>query len=230
MEADIRWEVLEKFTREIDVNSIDFSECVVVGGSEQDPEIQFLKSLGEPLKVSYLGVEDTGESFQFFDLNVHSKIDKTWKFVLCSQVLEHVWHHDNFFLNLSKITQTRGYLWLNVPMSNFVHGSPEYYSAGFAPEYLIKNLEAKNFEVISSGLVGSKRYYVATHLLGTWLTEHTHRNPIFQYHFQSGSRLGVLRKFLVEWFNRIPLIFFSKVVTSDPRYATESFVLARKKT
>ena len=225
----MRWVVLEKFRQQIEINSIDFSACAVVGGSEQDPEIQYLKSLGEPLKVSYLGVEDTGETFQFFDLNADSKINKTWKLVLCSQVLEHVWHHDNFFLNLSEITQANGYLWLNVPMSNFVHGSPEYYSAGFAPEYLIKNLEAKNYEVISSGLVGSKRYYVATHLLGTWLTEHTHRNPIFNYHFQSGSRLGVLRKFLQEWFNRMPLIFLSKTITSNPRFATESFILARKK-
>lgn len=224
----MRWEVLRRFRLAIEQESIDTSSCVVVGGTTQDPELQFLKSAGKRMEVSYLGIEDTQDNFHFFDLNEATRIPKSWSLVLCSQVLEHVWNHKNFFVNLREITQTGGYLWINVPMSNFVHGSPEYYSAGFAPKYLFRNLEENNFEIITSDSIGSRRYYIATHLLGTWLTEREHANPLLNYEFQPGTRLGVLRKFLRDWVRRVPLVFASKRITNEPRFATESFVLARK--
>ena len=225
----MRWEVLKRFKIEIARENVDSSSCLVVGGTPQDPEYQFITSLGGSTHSIFVGIEDTDFNFHYLDLNEGPRQSISGKLVLCSQVLEHVWNHKNFFLNLSDLTKSNGYLWLNVPMSNFVHGSPDYYSAGFATEYLLRNLEDNEFEIVSSGSIGSRRYYAATHLLGAWLTEKEHTNPFFNYHFQSGSRLGVLRKFLLEWFSRMPLIFFSKTVTNEPRYATECFVFARKK-
>jgi hypothetical protein len=225
----MRWEVLKRFQLEIAKENIDLSSCLVVGGTPQDPEYQFIKSLGGTTHTSFLGIEDTGFNFHYLDLNEVPRQLISGKLVLCSQVLEHVWNHKNFFFNLRELTETNGYLWLNVPMSNFVHGSPDYYSAGFATGYLVKNLEDNGFEIVSSGSIGSRRYYTATHLLGTWLTEKEHVNPLFYYRFQNGTKLGVLRKFLIEWFSRTPLIFLSKTISNEPRYATESFVLARKK-
>lgn len=224
----MRWEVLRRFKIAIESELANISTCVIVGGTSQDPELQFLKSARKPIEVSFLGIEDTKDNFHFFDLNKINKPPNSWDLVLCSQVLEHVWNHRNFFVNLREITKTGGHLWLNVPMSNFVHSSPEYYSAGFASEYLLRNLVENNFEIIASDSIGSRRYYIATHLLGTWLTEREHANPLLNYEFQPGTRLGVLRKFLRDWVRRVPLAFASKRITNEPRFATESFVLAKK--
>lgn len=226
----MRWEVLKRFKLEIARENVDFSSCLVVGGTPQDPEYQFIKSLGGSTRTSFLGIEDSDFNFHYLDLNEVPRQLISGKLVLCSQVLEHVWNHKNFFLNLKELTESNGYLWLNVPMSNHVHGSPDYYSAGFATEYLLRNLENNGFEIVTSGSIGSKRYYAATHLLGTWLTEKEHRNPLFNYHFQPGTKLGIMKKLVTDLCRRAPLLFFSKKITDSPRYSTEAFVFAKRKT
>jgi hypothetical protein len=228
-EKFMRWEVLKRFQLELARENIDLSSCLVVGGTPQDPEYQFIKSLGGSTQTRFLGIEETESNFHYLDLNESPRHLMSGKLVLCSQVLEHVWNHKSFFLNLSELTEKNGYLWLNVPMSNFVHGSPDYYSAGFATEYLVKNLEENQFEIISSGSIGSRRYYAATHLLGTWLTEKEHKNPLFNYHFQPGTKLGIIKKLIIDLSRRVPLLLLSKRVTDQPRYATEAFVFAKRK-
>jgi hypothetical protein len=225
----MRWEVLNRFKLEITTLNVDFSSCLVVGGTPQDPEYQFIKSLGGSIQTSFLGIEDTDFNFHYLDLNEAPRQSISGKLVLCSQVLEHVWNHKNFFLNLRELTEDSGYLWLNVPMSNFVHGSPDYYSAGFAAEYLTKNLEDNGFEIVSSGSIGSRRYYTATHLLETWLTEKEHINPFFNYHFQPGTKLGITKKLVIDMCRRAPLLLLSKKISDSPRYSTEAFVFARRK-
>jgi hypothetical protein len=225
----MRWEVLKRFKFEIGRQNVDFSSCLVVGGTEQDPEYQFIKSLDSSTQVNFLGIEKSDFNFHHLDLNTVPKKSLSGTLVLCSQVLEHVWNHKNFFLNLKELTQENGYLWLNVPMSNFVHGSPDYYSAGFATGYLIKNLEDNGFEIVSSGSIGSRRYYTATHLLGTWLTEKEHKNPLFFYQFQDGTKLGILKKLVIDLYRRAPLLLRSKKIIDSPRYSTEAFVFARKR-
>jgi hypothetical protein len=225
----MRWEVLKRFQLEIARENVDFSSCLVVGGTPQDPEHQFLQSVDSSTQARFVGIEETDQNFHYLDLNDCASQPISGTLVLCSQVLEHVWNHRNFFLNLRELTETNGYLWLNVPMSNFVHGSPAYYSAGFSTEYLVKNLEENNFEIISYGSIGSRRYYTATHLLSTWLTEKEHKNPLFNYHFQPGTRLGIVKKLIIDVSRRIPLLFLSKKVTNQPRYATEAFVFAKRK-
>jgi hypothetical protein len=224
----MRWIVLQRFQSETKKISDGISSCFVVGGTEQDPEYQHLKQHHPECAFQFLGLEAAKENFTFLDLNSDSNQLPNAKLVLCSQVLEHVWNHESFFWNLSKLTEVDGYLWLNVPMSNFVHGSPDYFSAGFTPDYLEKNLKKYKFEVITSGSIGSKRYYIATHILQSWLTEKEHANPILGYHFQPGSKLGVLRKLIIDLVKRTPLLFISKKLTDAPRYATESYVLARR--
>jgi len=225
----MRWEVLKRFQIEISRENVDFSSCLVVGGTPQDPEYQLIRSLGGSMQVSFLGIEKTDSNFHYLDLNVLTSQSIRGKLVLCSQVLEHVWNHENFFLNLKELTENNGFLWLNVPMSNCVHGSPDYYSAGFAAEYLVKNLEKNHFEVLSFGSIGSKRYYAATHLLGTWLTEKEHKNPLLNYHFQPGTKLGIIKKLIIDLSRRAPLLLLSNRVTDQPRYATEAFIFAKRK-
>ena len=137
----MRWIVLQRFQSETKKIIDEISSCFVVGGTEQDPEYQHLKQIHPECAFQFLGLEAAKENFTFLDLNSDSKQLPNAKLVLCSQVLEHVWNHESFFWNLSELTEVDGYLWLNVPMSNFVHGSPDYFSAGFTPDYLERNLE-----------------------------------------------------------------------------------------
>ena len=41
----MRWEVLKRFELELARENIDFSSCLIVGGTPQDPEYQLIKSL-----------------------------------------------------------------------------------------------------------------------------------------------------------------------------------------
>ena len=225
----MRWEVLKRFQLEIARENLDISSCLVVGGTPQDPEYQFIKSLDGSMQSTFLGIEEVDPNFHYLDLNEAPNKLPVGKMVLCSQVLEHIWNHGNFFLNLRELTEQNGYLWLNVPMSNFVHLSPSYFSAGFSTDYLVKNLEENGFEIVTAGQLGSRRYYVATHLLGTWLTEKEHENPILNYQFHPGTKLGILKKLIIDLFHIAPLLLLSKKVTDLPRYSTEAFVLAKRK-
>ena len=223
----MRWEILRKFQAEISDCYSNISSCVIVGGTSQDPEVLFLQAQSiPPKKISYLGIEETATNFVYLDLNKCTKLNETWDLVLCSQVLEHVWSHENFFRNLRGITSVGGFLWISVPMSNIVHGSPDYFSAGLAPEYLVKNLQEKNFKVLSSGSIGSRRYYLATHLFGRWLTESEHDSPILVHNHQPASRIGEFRKLIREVLQGLLLVFTSNKVNDNPRYATESYVFA----
>jgi SAM-dependent methyltransferase len=225
----MRWEILKKFQAEISDCYGSISSCAIVGGTSQDPEVRFLQAQSIPtLKkdFSYLGIEETATNFVYLDLNILTNLNETWDLVLCSQVLEHVWNHENFFGNLGGITSVGGLLWISVPMSNIVHGSPDYFSAGFAPEYLVKNLQQKNFKVLSSGSIGSRRNYLSTHLLGRWLTELEHDSPILGHSHYPAIRIGEFRKLVREVIQGFLLVFSSNKVNDNPRYATESYVLA----
>jgi hypothetical protein len=224
----MRWEILRKFQAEISDCCSKISSCAVVGGTSQDPEVLFLQAQSIPPKISYLGIEETATNFVYLDLNIRTQLNETWDLVLCSQVLEHVWNHENFFRNLRETTSVGGFLWISVPMSNIVHGSPDYFSAGFAPEYLLKNLQEKNFKVMSSGLIGSRRYYLATHLLERWLSEAEHDSPILVHNHQPGSRIGKFRKLIREVIQGVLLVFISNKVNNSPRYATQSYVFAKR--
>jgi len=115
---------------------------------------------------------------------------------------------------------------MSAPASNRVHGSPEYYSAGFTSEYLDKNLQEVGFEILGSGSVGTKRNYVATHLLPYWLSVRAHRYPLI--FIRHNTRLAKnLYFFLRYFFTLFRLQFTSARLQSTGRFLTESWVIAR---
>ena len=225
----IRWEVLKEFKRLSTPLLSSIQTVIVVGGGSIDPEIVHLESIGRNFQISYVGIEETELNFQFLDLNQESTLNKQADLVCCSQVLEHIWNHQTFFNHLKNLTKPEGYLWINVPFSNFVHGSPHFYSSRFSPDYLVQNLEKIGFEIVYANQLGSRRYYLATHILNVWLTEKEHKSISTYYHFQPGTKLGIVRKFIRELIQRVPLAFFSASVTPNLKTATESLVFARRR-
>lgn len=219
--------VVSRFWSAISNHSTKFDKIGMVGGSLGDPELVFFPDA----IVTTIGIED---SDIHLDLNAtppkpNSQIQ--FDLCICSQVLEHVYNHSAFFENLSAITKSGGLIWLAAPASNFVHGSPDYYSAGFTDEYLARNISLQGFEILEVGQIASMKNYLARHALGLWLDA---KSSSFPLRAVFGERplakessflriLGTLSRRLV------PLLVLSLFPErTDSRWAVESYVLARK--
>jgi hypothetical protein len=222
--------VTEILTDFIHSNKIKPTKIAVVGGSSNDPEVFAINQSFPSAQFFYFGIDNSEKdsNFTYLDLNQDTEeIFDQYDLVLCSQVLEHLWDLSNGFSLLIKLVSSDGYLWINCPASNMAHGSPEYYSAGYSPEYLKLNLEGRGQEVLMSGCIGSKRQYFMTHLLKSWPTRQEHAHPVFGYRFQPGTPQGIVWKFIRELPGRLVACMFSKKLRSDIGYATESYVISK---
>jgi SAM-dependent methyltransferase len=219
----LRFKVVEEFEKFLLSLPGEVKRVAIVGGSSQDPEYEIIREKSPQAVFFFFGInnETNEKNFVFIDLNeeVQTLSNKeAFDLVINSQVIEHVWNHENFFDFFENITRTNGFLWINCPASNMAHASPNYYSAGFTPSYLEENLKLRGFRTLVSASLGSKRYYFATHLARYWQNEREHRNPVIHYHFQPGSVLGILKKLLLDLPSRIMLIFVSNRITNDINY------------
>ena len=196
----------------------------VVGGTRGEPELLAIQREGIAISLEFFGIENSKK----LDLNeAYPEFEEKFDLVLCSQVLEHVWNHSNAIQNLKNLLSDGGLLWLAAPASNRPHGSPGYFSAGLTSGYLSSNLKRFGLVVLDEGHVGSRRNYIAIHLLPTWPTIKANRNPIM---YSFGEYSPARRVFLkVRYFHMtVGLQFVSKKLTSDISVATEAWVLAQK--
>lgn len=200
--------------------------CIgVIGGSLADPEVEVLKELYPDAIIESLGIEDADH---FLDLNNKDLADlPRYDILLVSQVIEHVWNHENFFDNIVAMLADNGFVWVACPASNKVHGSPDYFSAGLTHAYLVNNLMTRGVNSLAHGSFGTKRLYLATHLIPGWLSRKGHAFPLF---FAFGDRRLPLRwalraRFLPELFL---LSLISPKSTPNVRWHTESWVLGQK--
>lgn len=218
--------LLEFITHE----NLDLHNVAIVGGSSRDPEAIALNEMYPDINFEYFGIENlhNDAAFTFLDLNLETEIvDRSYDLVICSQVLEHLWNVASAFSNLAILAGTEGYLWINCPASNMPHGSPAYYSAGYSPDYLRKNLEALQHQVILAECVGSKRNYFYTHILRHWASERDHQNPIRGFRAQPGTFKGKVRQYIEIMPTRFLVLFFSAKKTHSIDFATETYSLSR---
>ena len=203
----------------------EIRRVAIVGGYLSDPEALFLAQEFPDADFVTVGIEVCDFSLDL-NLRMDSEIPK-FDVLLVSQVLEHVWNHQNFFDNVIALLGEGGYIWLACPASNKVHGSPDYFSGGFTQEYLVNNLLPRGVKMISSGGFGTKRLYWATHLIPGWLSSRGHSLPIF---FAFNDRKLSVRCILTLRFLPIlvALSFISSKPTSNPRWHTESWILGKK--
>jgi SAM-dependent methyltransferase len=175
----MRWEVVERFRVEVLPLLNQRPLVALVGGGTTDPEVVLLAATSDPT-VTYFGVEaEPGLDFQWLDLNEESgDVSGAFDVVVCSQVLEHVWHLQNALGNLAGLAKPGGLIWVNVPSSNFVHGYPNYYAAGYSPEMLVAWGRHLGLEVIYSEAFGSQRYYTWIHRYHFWPDESQMRHPL----------------------------------------------------
>jgi len=216
----MRWLVTARFRQSIDASGDTIRTIALVGGSKSDPELQDFTHK-ENVTITYLGVEAPADGeFLYFDLNEPNDVQMKFDLVISSQVLEHVCDYDKAFSNLRKITKQNGLLWISCPTSNYAHGSPNYYSAGYTPEMISKNLEKIGFTILDQTSFGSPRLYFLTHALQIWPSRLELRYPVF---------FGISKY----WLKQLPLRLYSTLLSNKQsanlKTATETVVLGRLK-
>ena len=194
----------------------------VVGGNKFEPELAVLRKIAKvELEVLTYGIAEDADVF--LDLNMPNDVDEHgFDIVLSSQVIEHVHNHEQFANNLAALSTPKTLYWVNCPASNFEHGSPDYFSAGFTSSYLARLLERSGLQVLHYGNLASKRNYLARHLYSLWLSAEETRNPL-RYLRRVGVRetLSTLAHWI--W----PLAHISLIrENKDSRWGVESWVLA----
>lgn len=228
----MRWYLVQEFESYLRNISLELqgTKIAMVGGYSTDPELAILQSILKEHTVTYYGI-DSDYSFEYIDINIATpeKLTEQYDLVLCSQVIEHVWNVNNFFLLLDKLTRKNGFLWISAPYSNITHGSPDFFSSGYTPEFLSNNLGSNKWDFRCVGRIGTKRNYLATHVLGSWLSKEELEKPVINYEIKPGTALGNLRKYISEFPGRLFLSCINNEISNNPRWSTESYVLARKK-
>lgn len=221
----MRWEVVDTLNNLLVQRNLKINKIAIVGGSSMDPEVALLRKKYPKSEVNYFGVDNYGQedNWNTLDLNQFSFFNEKHDLVICSQVLEHVWNLSAAFKNLRELVNVDGFIWINCPTSNIAHGSPEYFAAGYSPDYLAKNMNDIGFETLAAGAVGSKRYYFATHLLRLWATPLEHSKPLFGYRIPKPISKGKILEFISRIPGRLMMSVWDPEILNDIDFATESY-------
>jgi 2-polyprenyl-3-methyl-5-hydroxy-6-metoxy-1,4-benzoquinol methylase len=196
----------------------------VLGGGIDEPEILALRAIDRKIEVRTIGLDGSDINMDLNYIALKDGYGEKFDLILCSQVLEHVWNHNNFFINLNSLVEQDGLVWLAAPAANHPHGSPDFFSPGFTHSYLKQNLENNGFQVVSSGSIGSKRLYFAAVFLARWLTVAEHESPLIEVIRPSNLLKNIYDKKRI--FHLMLVEFLSPKVSCDSRFVTESWALA----
>ena len=199
----------------------------VVGGDSTEPELKHLSDS----KITFYGIENSNNDprFRELDLNTdhpHNTYNEKYDLVLCSQVIEHLYDVPKALKTIASLVKPGGHVWLGFPSSNFPHGSPEYYSAGY-PFQTVAKLLPSDFELVISGQIGSKRNYLWTHTLREWPSLDELNHPI---RFIWKTPASLPRKFVrtVRRLRQAHVVFINNEISHEIEWATESYLLAKR--
>jgi len=221
---------------------IDFrAECLsvgevrkvaIVGGSLDDHEVFEVKKLFPNSIIDVYGIEP--EQI-FMDLNLPPIKRSEYDLVLCTNVIEHIWNHENFAKNLIGLVGLEGALWCSFPFNDIYHGAPFYFSAGFHPSYAELLFSRNGGGAIKSKILASRRLYEFIHLLHDWPSEFRYQNPFLgQFMWALGLRsnprppvrhLSFRRLIVCAYLNFVP-----KKFDSDPNYGCAVWVRVLRET
>ena len=81
----------------------------IVGGSKSDYEVALIIEKFPKVVVKVYGIE---QGQIFMDLNEPQSAQEKFDLVHCTNVLEHVFHHENFAKNLLSLLNKNSLLWL----------------------------------------------------------------------------------------------------------------------
>lgn len=231
----MRWYITQIFQNLLMPNLRQISSVAVVGGTPTDPEIQWLKTIHPNCQFHFFGVAQIPDIRVInLDLNNASvtaevgAIAKTFDLVHCAHVLEHVWDVRTSCINLLNLSKPGGLVWVNCPASSMAHGSPDYYSAGYQPELIVRLLEQAGATTLASGRVGSSRSYFYEHTLRRWPDEFEFDRPLIHMSSGRGGKVRSTLRWIKYFPQRLAAQLLSKYPTDDPMTATQTYVLSQK--
>ena len=149
--------ILRKITGADFISEINFDhlrKVAIVGGSLDDPEANLIRTKFPNVHFETYGISD--EQI-YMNLNSPPVNSGDFDLVICANVIEHVFNHENFSANILSILKPNGTLWCVFPFNDMYHGAPYYYSAGFHPDYVSNLFLNKNCKVQKSKIISSKR-------------------------------------------------------------------------
>ncbi len=207
----------------------EITSLAVVGGSSTEPELLALRNKFPKLNYQLYGIENAEgkENFEYLDLNALNMITENYDLVICNQVIEHIWNLNQALMTLRNLVRPGGYIWINCPASNMAHGSPEYYSAGYTPDLLIKMNENLDVTCLRAGTLGSKRLYFFTHALKYWPSAFELRHPILSFRPLRSYGRKVISKSFIALLGRIYATSFSNKISTEIDCATETYYLGK---
>lgn len=212
----MRWEILRIFKDSIAPFDSEINTVAIVGGFAEEPELKYLPSK----EFSFFGIDRGNiDKFTHFDLNIPSANKEQFDLVICSQVLEHVYDVKIALENLVDLVKPGGYLWVACPASNYAHGSPDYFSAGYSHQLITQLIKPTGVQIILAENYGSPRMYFYTHAIQYWPTRREYEFPLY---------LKPSRYFLQQLFWRICAFTKSAKFNSNLHSATETIVFAHK--
>jgi len=212
------------FLSEINFNNI--TKIAIVGGTRDDPEAILIRNKFPNILIKTYGIDDNQI---FMDLNKEPQLISDFDLVICVNVIEHVFNHNNFSKNLLSIMKRNGILWLVFPFNDMYHGSPEYFSAGFHPNY-VSNLFKNNGGITSkSKIISSKRLYLFTHFLKDWPSEFRFNHPLlgqitWGFGLRGNPRPPLKNLSLSKLIKCFILQFTSNKFNSDPNFGCGAWV------
>jgi hypothetical protein len=133
----------------------------VISGNKNEPELKFIKKKS----VEFLNFENNKK----YDLDKewrHKK--KKFSFIICNQVLEHIFNPITGFKNILYHAIKGAYIWITIPVINCIHGEPHFFSSGYHPRFLEKLAMLNNCKILHLGYWGSRKYLINA-VLGHWL-------------------------------------------------------------
>jgi hypothetical protein len=226
----LRKKVLLDFRAEC-LTGKEYFNVAIVGGSLNDNEVALVRERHPEALFETYGIE---ECQIFMDLNMNSLSLKEFDLVLCTNVIEHIFHHENFAKNLISLLNHDGILWCCFPYNDMYHGAPDYYSAGFDPEYVVRLFERNGGVAEKSKVISSRRGYLFTHLLKDWPSEFRYNHPLvgqilWSLGLRGNSRPPIKNISLHRLLVCLYLSLIPKSFTSDQNYGCSGWVKIRKK-
>jgi SAM-dependent methyltransferase len=219
--------VFSELISKIDKSSVQ--KVLVIGGPPSEPELLELKSLHN-LEVHFAGVEEIDDdNWHFLDANSSQFITAhKFDYILCSQVLEHLWNPVQVFLIISGLLKSEGHAWIACPANNFPHGSPHFYSSGYSLEFLESAAKYAGLTNIKSGVVANQRIHYYRQLLQLWPNSFQFKYPLLAYYPINGSFWKKITWQLKSLPYRLAIGLSSKDFSDKAEYGVEVWILTKK--
>ncbi len=171
---------LKKFMNRLSKETISGKKMIDVGAGECQYK-KYFSHLDYVAQDSGVGDED----WDFSQIDIRSDIynipveDKTFDYILCTQVMEHLRYPDKAFAEFSRIIKPGGQLFVTVPFAWKEHQQP--YDFFRYTQYSLKGLGVDHgFEVMEMNKIGGKYMTIARMFIDINLTLSI-RNKYFRY-------------------------------------------------